>query len=330
MPRWILLLAPTALCVTVASADVAPPASAREFEISFAGTSRWVTVVKPDALAPNAPAVVLLHGGTQSMRKIFSDHAGGMRQWLTVAEREKILLLIPNATNAKTGDAKGDNQNWNDLRGAGTTGKTSADDVGFILHLLKWAQEKYRHDPNRVFVTGASNGGMMTFRLLIEAPQAFSAAAAFISSLPATAPAKPVNTKRVPLLLLNGTRDPLIQWEGGEIKGARGKTMAIEPMVQWWRETNGVNQAPAVTETWPDTDPNDGCRLHHSAWQAQAPGAASVEFFRAEGGGHSLPSIAHPLRIGFAVRKLIGPTCREAEGAELAWAFFKKHDAAAR
>jgi poly(3-hydroxybutyrate) depolymerase len=128
-------------------------------------------------------------------------------------------------------------------------------------------------------------------------------------------------------MLFNGTRDPLIQWQGGEIRGERGKTMPIEPMVQWWREINGVGRTPGATETLPDRDPEDGCRISRTVWQADAPGAAPVVFYRAEGGGHALPSIAHPLRLGPLARRLIGPVCRDEEGAELAWEFFNRYRA---
>jgi polyhydroxybutyrate depolymerase len=126
-------------------------------------------------------------------------------------------------------------------------------------------------------------------------------------------------------MLYNGTRDPLIQWNGGEIRGERGKTLAIEPMVQWWREVNGVSDVSALTETLPDRDPKDGCRIDRNIWQSAKKDSAPVVFYRAEGGGHALPSIAHPLKLGPVARRIIGPECREAEGAELAWGFFKPY-----
>jgi polyhydroxybutyrate depolymerase len=325
MSRWSALLVIPWLLVTGAHAAGAPLGQAQELSLPVAGATRWTTVYQPPGYQPGAPVVLLLHGGGQSMRKIFSDKAGGMRQWLYIADREKFLLLIPNATNAKTGDPKGDKQNWNDLREAGVTGKTTADDVGFLMQLLDWAQDKYRYDPRRVFVTGASNGGMMTFRLLFEQPQRFTAAAAYIASLPAAAPPKPAAGRRVPLMLFNGTRDPLIQWQGGEIRGERGMTLAIEPMVQWWREVNGVSRAPASTDTLPDRDPKDGCHITRTAWSAETAGAAPVVFYRAEGSGHALPSIDHPLSLGPIARRVIGPVCRDVEGAELAWEFFKRY-----
>lgn len=316
---WIGLL-------STVHAEYAMQGQAQEFQLQVQGVTRWTTVYQPPGLQPNAPTVLLLHGGQQSMRKIFGAQAGGMREWLALADREKFLLLIPNATNAKNGDAQGDRQNWNDLRPADATDKAHADDVGFLMQLLDWAQSKYHYDPRRVYVTGASNGGMMTMRLLIERPERFAAAAAFIASLPASAPTKP-SGKRVPLLLLNGTRDPLIQWQGGMIRGDRGQTMPIETMLQWWREVNGVDQSTAQIETLPDRDPGDGCRVVRNSWPAASKAAAPVMFYRIEGGGHSIPSYAHDLHVGPILRRLIGPTCRDVEGADLAWEFFQRFPA---
>lgn len=305
-----------------AVAPVSAAGAREEHRLLVNGVERWTTVYLPASYRPGAPVVLLLHGGTQSMRKILTREAGGTVHWPQLAEREGFLLLVPNATHAGTGDPKGDRQNWNDLRPASATGKTSADDVGFLTQLLDWARAKYQYDPRRVYVTGASNGGMMTMRLILERPERFAAAAAFIASLPAVPPPQPPPGPRVPLMLLNGTNDPLVQWQGGSIRGNRGEMLAIEPMVEWWMEVNGVQRASAQTDTLPDLDPQDGCRIHRTRWFAEPPGAALV-FYRADGGGHALPSIAHPLRKGPLVRRLIGPVCRDAEGAELAWEFFR-------
>jgi polyhydroxybutyrate depolymerase len=328
-PNVLRSLSWTGACITLlgaipAHADYTPRGHSQELSIEVNGAERWATVYQPPEYQAGAPAVLLLHGGTQSMRKMFTRRAGGTLQWLAIADREKFLLLVPNATNAKTGDPKGDDQNWNDLRAAGSVGKAAADDVGFLTGLLDWAQQKYRYHPRRVFVTGASNGGMMALRLLVERPERFAAAAVFIASLPASPPPKP-SGKRVPLMLLNGTLDPLVQWRGGMIRGERGETLPVEANVQWWREVNGVSGVKPKLDALPDLDPSDGCRIYRTTWLPAAPGNAPLVFYRAEGGGHSLPSIANDLHAGPILRRIIGPTCRDAEGAELAWDFFKTY-----
>jgi poly(3-hydroxybutyrate) depolymerase len=93
-------------------------------------------------------------------------------------------------------------------------------------------------------------------------------------------------------------------------------------MVLWWREVNGVGRAPASTDILPDRDPEDGCRITRTEWNT---GPAPVVFYRAEGSGHALPSIDHPLNLGPIARRIIGPVCRDVEGAELAWEFFKRY-----
>ena len=54
-------------------------------------------------------------------------------------------------------------------------------------------------------------------------------------------------------------------------------------------------------------------------------GGAILEVVRMQGGGHTPPSQKHPLPRGFWVKRIYGPTCRDIEGARLAWEFLKQH-----
>lgn len=125
-----------------------------EQSIVVEGVTRWFLVQPPPDVTRPAPVLIVLHGGTQSMRRIFADTAGATRGWLALARRENVLLLVPNGINAATGDAKSDDQNWNDLR-HGVARESDADDVGFIRSLLDHASKTYAIDPYRVYVTGA-------------------------------------------------------------------------------------------------------------------------------------------------------------------------------
>lgn len=293
-----------------------------EDSIEVGGEQRWYRIYRPKGLPPLPAAVVLLHGGGQSMRKIFRPYAGGTRAWVEVAERHSFLLIVPNGVNPETGDAKGDNQQWNDLRPATVRRKSPADDVSFIAALLDWAGAEYGIDPRRVYVTGASNGGMMAHRLLIETPERFAAAAGFVTALPADVPlARP--PLPTPLLILNGTEDPLVLWQGGMIPGRRGRTKSVEDTLGWWVEANRADPARKVEKPLPDLDADDGCRIFSTFYPA-AEGGAPVLFLKVEGGGHCMPSRNHHLADNFIVRRWIGPECRDAEGAELAWDFMSQ------
>jgi polyhydroxybutyrate depolymerase len=163
---------------------------------------------------------------------------------------------------------------------------------------------------------------MMTFRYVIERSERVAGAAAFIASLPAeTTVARP--RRPTPMLLCNGTEDALIRWDGGEITGGRGRTVAIADCVAFWREVNGCTDEPEV-ETLPDLDPEDGCTIERRRF-APDPDGAALEFLVVHGGGHGMPSPTTELPDTRLVRRYLGTICRDAEGAELAWRFLSRH-----
>lgn len=309
-----------------ATQTTAGPAGLKEVSLQHDGQQRWFQVQEPQLRQRPAAVVVLLHGGTQSMRKIFQPNAGGSRGWLRVAAENNILLLAPNATNARTGDTKGDFQIWNDLRFTESDAQARADDVGFILAMLDWAERSYAIDRRRVYVTGASNGGWMTMRLLIEASDRFAAGAAFISTLPDASTPIRQPARPTPLLLVNGTEDPLVKWAGGAGPFNRGRTRSVPDTVAWWIKANRASVQPATDDLLPDLDPRDGCRIQRSLHPASGGGreAAPVHVYTMRGGGHAMPSRQYPIPDTFVVRRLIGPVCKDAEGADLAWEFLSQ------
>jgi polyhydroxybutyrate depolymerase len=294
-----------------------------EDSLRVGSLDRWFRVYRPRSRPASAPAVVLLHGGTQSMRKVLGPRAGGTRAWISLCDREGVVLIVPNGVNPQTGDTRGDDQNWNDLRRSKSEHKSTADDVAFIRQLLGQLVRTHDLDADRIYVTGASNGGMLTYRLLIETPELFAAAATFIAVLPAELGGIEPPRRPTPLLILNGTKDPLVLWEGGVIRGQTDQLMSVSRNREWWVQANRAEPRGEPEQALPDFAGDDGCRIITSLHPAQE-GGAPVLFVRVEGGGHALPSRAHPLPDSGLIRRLIGPQCRDAEGVELAWEFMSR------
>jgi polyhydroxybutyrate depolymerase len=317
----------------------------QERSLRVGQTERFFLVqAAPDGSKP-APVLLVLHGGTQSMRHLLGPNAGATQGWPALARRENAVLLIPNGMNADGGDdaARSDNQNWNDLReNLGKEGRTTdADDVGFLTALVDWAHANYRTDRARVYVTGASNGGMMTFRLLMEAPERFAAGAAFVAALPAASSRIKRPALATPLLIANGTLDPLVQWNGGSIAGNRGEMRSVASTISWWVDANQAQSpitslTPRTPQQLPNTDPSDGCTIERQDYPANgAAGSGSesksttrsapVTTYTLRGGGHTIPSANFPIKDTAFARRYIGPVCRDAEGIELAWEFLSQH-----
>ncbi len=296
-----------------------PSGATGEISMTIDGLERVFTVVRPESVGPDAPLVVLLHGGTRSMRTVL-DRAG-TADWVALAEKEGFVLVAPNGVNPATGDAIGDRQHWNDLRSPFRFGDSEIDDVTFINQVVEWVIRNHGVDPGRVFVTGLSNGGMMTQRLLIETPEVYAAGASFIASNPDRNDlVRPELPK--PLLLASATDDPLMPWGGGNVATRnRGTVASVADTRAWWIETNRAVPDDLGPVQLEDTDPSDGCTLTLQGYDAD-PGGAELLILTMEGGGHSMPSTNYTRVTEALIEPIVGPVCRDADGVDIAWDFF--------
>lgn len=301
-----------------------------ECRITVDGVQRLYRVLPAADPSKPAPVIVVLHGGTQSAVKMFGPRAGATRGWIDIARANNAVLVAPNGIDPETGDGTTDNQVWNVLGRArqGYPKGKFADDVAFIKRVMAEVQANYRTDPSRVFVTGASNGGMMTYRLLIEAPELFAAGAAFITSLPAELDKVPKPARPTPLMIYNGTADPLLPYGGGKTPSRwgreRGAVAAVPAAVAWWIAANRASPVPSVITTLPHREAADPCLIERREHTAGA-GGAPVTVYTATGGGHALPALVNTIPDNFLIRRFIGTVCRDADGPTLAWDFLSRH-----
>ncbi|MBL8228502.1 MAG: hypothetical protein JNL98_08495 [Bryobacterales bacterium] len=291
-----------------------------EKSIQVGGVERWFRVFEGEMPRRPAPVVILMHGGGQGMRPVLSRSAGGTRAWLDLAKKGDFLLVVPNGTDSTTLDTKGDHQRWNDVR----PGVTSANDVGFMTQLIDWLARNEGIDRKRVFLTGAADGGLMVYRLLMEASDRFAAAAVFSGKLPERSPNLKEPTRPVPLLIASGTEDKLMPWAGGRVPNQPDVMRSAADTVAWWVKANRARPEPGPRQTLPDADPGDGCAIHLEEYALGKPPSAPVMFYTVEGGGHGMPSRDYVIALKPAFRKWLGRVCRDAEGAELALQFFRR------
>ncbi len=135
------------------------------------------------------------------------------------------LFLFPCALDGPIGVA------WN----AGTCclenyNGTPVDDVSFLVSLVDFVVEKFKISPSApIFLTGFSNGAMMTERLACEAPNKFRAFAS-VSGEVVIRPGGIIGEFEcsqsfgkfglsIPFLHIHGTSDPLVPFEGNPLLG---------------------------------------------------------------------------------------------------------------
>mgnify|MGYP006272437401 FL=1 len=299
--------------------EPAPRPSRLEFELTVDGAARAYTLYTPRDFTDDADAIVVLHGGSQSMRSIL-DSNQTPRRWLEIADEQGVLIIAPNGFNALDGDGLGDDQYWNDQRAFDIPEASGEDDVGFILAVIEAALEGRGFNADRVFATGVSNGGSMTFRLLIEATDRFAGGGTFIAGL--TEDEVPPPSGPIPIALLNGTEDPINPFDGGSGVEERGPARPVPETVAFWVGANAVGPDPNVTRQLPDTVPDDDCVIEENVYE-RADGAPAVIFYRAIGGGHTTPDPAAPADTPF-LRNIVGNTCKDVEGIDLMFNFFQQ------
>lgn len=284
-----------------------PPSAAEQHrrDIAFAGTSRSYILFQPDRPAAGAalPLVIALHGGggTAAQLRRFS-------RFDAVAAREGFAVVYPNGMARR----------WNDGRIFDGRGETAADDVGFIRVVVADVARQVRIDPRRIFAAGISNGGFMSFRLACEAADLVAAIAAVTATMPADLGPSCRPSAPVSVLVVNGTADPLVPYQGGQVRtvfGTRGAIWSTDRTLSFWAGRAGCGATPSV-RVLPDRYPSDSSRAVAVRWTGCA--GVGVQLLRIEGGGHTWPGGAQ-----YLPQRWIGPTNRDIEATDAIWRFFE-------
>jgi polyhydroxybutyrate depolymerase len=255
--------------------------------VSHGASTRTYLVHVPPSYQANVPLPVVLafhgHGGD----------AAGMEQltgFSALADQQGFLAVYPQGLLFTD-----DTTFW---ASAGPIDE-GIDDVLFVSTVLDDLQHKFCVDASRVYATGFSNGGGMTYYLACALSGRIAAFAPVSGNYYRVQggcdPARPV-----PILEIHGTADGIVPYMG--LPGAQNggwPLPAIPDWLQGWASHNGCADGPVIFlqssyitgERW------TGCQ-----------GNAEVAHYRMEGEGHAWPA------------SIDGPS-----GAAVIWQFFQAH-----
>lgn len=273
--------------------------------IGVGGVNRTFLVHVPPARASKSPlpALIALHpftGTGKSMERLSGFDA--------IADREGFIVAYPN------GKQRVWNANPNDP--SSIVGKP-ADDVAFIDHLVDFLIAEYTVDPDRVYITGASSGGLMAHRAAAELTDKFAAAASAMITLPKTFPDYVVPKNPLPFLMIHGKADPFFPWEGGVVDEGPARSneyLSVKDSLGYWIANNGAS-TNAIKEDLPDADPNDGTTVFRETHSAN--NGADVILYGIRNGGHTWPGGGD-----FYPQFLVGTTSSDINASEVMWEFF--------
>lgn len=282
----------------------------RRIYLTSADFTRSALLHIPDCGPPNAgwPLVIVFHGGGGTAAGINRE-----TNWSAAADQNCFLALFPEGL-ARDPSRKsrfiGNPQTWND--GSGRFNQ-SVDDVNFSSSLIGLLKNNLPVDPNRIFVTGFSNGASMAYRTAAELSTQIAAAAPvsgalWLNELDLESP--------VSLLYISGINDPLNPISGGQPRtlavrneiGGSAEKPPVETQIQIWR------QALDCRETIQESEPQPGLQIIE---HQNCRNGTEIKVIIIEGHGHHWPG-GKSLLPEF----LVGPNSENLDATTEIWNFF--------
>ncbi|MFM7259631.1 MAG: prolyl oligopeptidase family serine peptidase, partial [bacterium] len=201
----------------------------------------------------------------------------------------------------------GDSHAWNTghlLR----RGVRDADDIAYFDALIDRLIAEHGADPERIFMTGGSNGGMMTFVYGATRAERLAAIAPVVASMFTFDPTPKVP---LPILIINGAKDEEVPLAGGMSENAIVRAAQATPfkpvreVVDFWVKAN-KSKSEGVTKT-------EGTVT--TTTYAAGEGGAVTESVVDSKGGHGWP--------GTSARRGDNTPIMAFRGAERVWEFFR-------
>ena len=256
-----------------------------------------------------APVVFVLHGGGGH-----PENAENMSQFDVIAAREKLIVVYPGGTGGMPG---GRLLTWNAGHCCAYARENNVDDVGFIRTIIESLVTSGRADPKRIYVTGMSNGAMMSHRLARELPDRIAAIAPIVGAVFGDEPPAP---GPVAAIIFVGQDDQTVPAAGGPLGGAQrrgaigglakpAEDHPVAPDVaqaDYWVRANGC--------TAPVEAANKTGKIVEIAWNTCSSGRP-VHFYRVPENGHAWPG-------GRAGRAEADQPTSKVNASEMMWQFF--------
>lgn len=194
----------------------------------------------------------------------------------------------------------------------------SSKDVDFIETLVEFLSARLPVDPARIYLTGISAGGAMAQYLACQSDR-FAGMALVAGSLERGVLETCTEAAPIPTLVIHGTDDPIIPYEGGATFAGPGNTVnfpSAEDTLRFWATRNGCAEGlgeAVVAEA--DAD------FPIETIAADCAGAAApAVLYRVVNGGHTWPggNNRYP-------KFITGPTAEGFDASTVIWEFLRGH-----
>ncbi len=209
-------------------------------------------------------------------------------------------------------------------------------DVTYVRRIVEQLETELKIDRARVYATGLSMGGGMSFQLALEAPD-LVAAIAPVAPVPFQPGGEWLRSchprpghETVSIAMLAATADPFVSYAPGpSTKFAQAHYPGMEQTRDAWLSAMRIVGAP-TTDAFPDVVAGDSYLPHtglaSSTIEVQrypkGPDGQEFWYYKAVGMGHWWPN---PRPLWGALSPEFGKTNQDIDFADQAWEFFQRH-----
>lgn len=258
--------------------DASPLSDVKAFTMEHGGVQRSGFFYLPESYDGSVPysLVFALHGNGGSAR-YFNSFTFNQR-----AEELQFIMVYPDGYKGS----------WE----VGPGFEADIDDVGFFREMIHYFSSRYSIDPERIYATGHSLGGFMSYRLG-RSLQGELAAIAPVSGMALYARGETADVNPLAVLHVHGENDTVVPFEGDPDRWMP----SVKQSVDFWRK---VNQAPEDSEEfysipgvmkgriWPSGDGADTALLTYNrgghSWPVGATARICQFFYTHPSRQHSL------------------------------------------
>lgn len=290
---------------------------ARKLSLSPQGPVRRYLLYAPHTPSPLTPLPADLQQAPRPLVLVFHGYLGSGRQMMQITElnalarQHNFIVAYPDVARDR----------W---QAAMSPTDQDDSDLQFVDALLDDIASQYAIDSKRVYATGFSNGGFFTHRLACERSDRIAAIAPVAATMGKSLMARCQPTRPVPVLMINGTHDPIVTWQG-ELHRVRyafrnAQIASVPETVRFWREQYACTETPLTTLQLHTAQHKQGIQRDQYL-NCQPPG--QVHQLTIHHGGHVWP-ITRPLTM--LQRVILGPLPPlEISGSNLIWEFFAEN-----
>lgn len=194
-------------------------------DIIVGTNSRNILSYAPDNLKKDRPLLISLHGMNQD-----PAYQQSMAHWEDVADTARFVVVYPY----------GIDKSW-DISGTR--------DIDFILAIIDIMHQRYEIDKNRVYLSGFSMGGMMTYHAMENIADKIAAFAP-VSGYPMQGSSF-TSSRPIPIIHIHGTADDVVPYSG------------VSSIIEGWRTRNNCPSNAITTSPYPASKPNSKSKLEY-------------------------------------------------------------------